>query len=91
VPDIPALFDIDRADQKCDPCLIDADTGEHEASLLRNPPPRSDEWAADLRARDGRRPVAACLEQSQGCGAESLDLAASEAPAPELGTPLIVS
>lgn len=61
-----ALIGIDWADTKHDICLIDAATGQPEASILRHSSQTIDEWAAALRLRFDGQPVAVCLEQSRG-------------------------
>src|SRR4051812_46039527 len=61
-----ALLGIDWADKKHDLCLIETASGRREASVLPHSPQEIDEWATDLRARYGGRPVAVCLEQSRG-------------------------
>lgn len=61
-----ALIGIDWADSKHDICLIDPQTLQREASILRHSSKSIDEWAAALRARFGGRKVAVCLEQSRG-------------------------
>jgi transposase len=61
-----ALIGIDWADSKHDICLIDPQTGQREASVLRHSPKTIDEWATALRARFGGRLLAVCLEQSRG-------------------------
>ena len=64
--DFAALLGIDWSDKKHDLCLIDAATGRREASVLSHSPQQIEEWATNLRARFGGRPVAVCLEQSRG-------------------------
>ena len=64
--DYAALIGIDWSDSKHDICLIDSQTLQREASLMRHSPEAIDEWAADLRARFGGQQVAVCLEQSRG-------------------------
>lgn len=64
--DYAALLGIDWSDRKHDICLIDPQTGQREASLLRHSPNSIDEWATALRARFGGQQVAICLEQSRG-------------------------
>ncbi len=61
-----ALIGIDWADSKHDICLIDPETEQREASILRHSSQTIDEWAAALRVRFGGQPVAVCLEQSRG-------------------------
>jgi transposase len=61
-----ALIGIDWSDSKHDLCLIDPQTLQREAYVLRHSPKAIDEWVAALRARCGGRPVAVCLEQSRG-------------------------
>src|SRR5256714_4621356 len=64
--DYAALIGIDWSDSKHDICLIDSQTLQREASLMRHSPEAIDEWAADLRARFGGQQVAVCLQQSRG-------------------------
>jgi transposase len=61
-----ALIGIDWADSKHDICLVDAVTGQREASTLRHSSQTIDEWATALPLRFGGQPVAVCLEQSRG-------------------------
>jgi transposase len=61
-----ALLGIDWSDKKHDLCLIDSATGKREASTLPHSPQQIEEWATNLRARYGGRPLAVCLEQSRG-------------------------
>ena len=64
--DYAALIGIDWSDKKHDLCLIDSMTGRRETAILSHSPQQLDEWATNLRARFGGRPVAICLEQSRG-------------------------
>src|SRR3954466_777802 len=61
-----ALIGIDWSDRKHDLSLVETASGRREASVLPHSPQEIDEWATDLRARYGGRPVAVCLEQSRG-------------------------
>jgi transposase len=64
--DFAALLGIDWSDKKHVLCLIDSTTGRREASVLPHSPRQIEEWVMNLRARFKGRPVAVCLEQSQG-------------------------
>jgi transposase len=61
-----ALIGIDWADSKHDICLINPETEQREASILRHSSKSIDEWATSLRVRFNGQPVAVCLEQSRG-------------------------
>jgi transposase len=61
-----ALIGIDWSDSKHDICLIDSQTLQREATVLRHSPKTIDEWALSLRERFGGHQVAVCLEQSRG-------------------------
>ena len=61
-----AYIGIDWSDQKHDCCLMDAATGEKEASTLSHSPEAIDEWAARLPTRFSGQKLAVCLEQSRG-------------------------
>lgn len=61
-----ALVGIDWSDSKHDICLIDCQTGEHEASILRHSPKTLEEWARNLQVRFAGQKIAVCLEQSRG-------------------------
>ncbi|MDT4954717.1 MAG: hypothetical protein QOJ02_2855 [Acidobacteriota bacterium] len=64
--DYAALIGIDWSDSKHDICLVDPQTLQREASVLRHSPKAIEEWAHALHARFGGRRVAVCLEQSRG-------------------------
>ena len=61
-----AYVGLDWADKKHDLCLVDAETGRQELSVISHTPEALDEWARALRSRYGGRRVAVCLEQSRG-------------------------
>jgi transposase len=61
-----AVLGIDWSDRKHDICLVAADTGRKEFSVLEHTPEAISAWAARLRERFSGRPVAVCLEQSRG-------------------------
>jgi transposase len=64
--DFVAVLGIDWSDRKHDLCLVPADTGRKEFSVLEHSPEAISAWAARLRERFSGRPVAVCLEQSRG-------------------------
>lgn len=64
--DYAALIGIDWSDSKHDICLINPETQQREASILRHSSQTIDEWATALRVRFSGQPVAVCLEQSRG-------------------------
>jgi transposase len=61
-----AFIGIDWADRKHDVCLQVAGTETCEVSVLEHRPTVIDAWARRLRERFGGRPIAVCLELSQG-------------------------
>jgi len=61
-----AFIGIDWADRKHDVCLQVAGVDACERSVLEHRPTVIDAWARDLRKRFDGRPVAVCLELSQG-------------------------
>lgn len=61
-----AFIGIDWADRKHDVCLQVAGTDTSELSVIEHRPAVIDAWARRLRDRFGGRPVAVCLELSQG-------------------------
>ena len=61
-----ALVGIDWADQKHDVCLHVPGTDKFELSVLPHRVAAIDEWARALRERFGGKPIAVCLELSQG-------------------------
>lgn len=61
-----ALIGLDWSDRKHDLCLVDAETGDHELSVISHTPEALNEWARHLRARFGGARIAICLEQSRG-------------------------
>jgi transposase len=61
-----AFIGIDWADRKHDVCLQVAGTDTREVSVLEHRPTVIDAWARRLRERFGGRPIAVCLELSQG-------------------------
>src|SRR3954464_4478843 len=61
-----AFIGIDWADRKHDVCLQVAGTDSCEVSVLEHRPTVIDAWARRLRERFGGRPIAVCLELSQG-------------------------
>ena len=61
-----AFIGIDWADRKHDVCLQVAGVDACERSVLEHRPTVIDSWARDLRKRFDGRPVAVCLELSQG-------------------------
>jgi transposase len=65
-PEFAAWVGIDWADQQHAVCVLPAGGGPPQPALLRHTPEAIAEWAADLRARYGGRPVAVCLEQARG-------------------------
>jgi transposase len=64
--DFAALIGIDWSDAKHDLCLIAADSGRKEFSVLDHTPEAIAAWATALRTRFGGRPIAVCLELSRG-------------------------
>ena len=64
--DFAAVIGIDWSDRKHDLCLVAADSGRKELSVLEHTPEAIAEWAVALRTRFGGRPIAVCLEQSRG-------------------------
>lgn len=64
--ELAAFVGIDWADQKHAVCLRAADASRCEHSTLEHTPEALTEWAAQLRARFGGRPVGICLEQTRG-------------------------
>ena len=64
--DFAAVLGIDWSDRKHDLCLIPADSGRKEFSVLEHSPEAIADFAAALRLRFSGRPVAVCLEQSRG-------------------------
>lgn len=64
--DFAAFVGIDWADKQHALCLCDAASGRVEKAKLKQSPEAISEWAAQLRASYGGRPVAVCLEQSRG-------------------------
>jgi transposase len=64
--DFAAVLGIDWSDQKHDLCLIPADSGRKEFSVLEHSPEAIADFAAQLRTRFCGQPVAVCLEQSRG-------------------------
>jgi transposase len=61
-----AFVGIDWADRKHDVCLQVAGAEAFEISVIEHRPTTIDAWARGLRQRFGGRPVAVCLELSQG-------------------------
>jgi transposase len=61
-----AFIGIDWADRKHDVCLQVADSDASELSVIEHRPAVIDAWARRLRERFAGRPVAVCLELSQG-------------------------
>jgi transposase len=61
-----AFIGIDWADRKHDVCLQVAGTDTCELSVLEHRPTVIDAWARRLRERFAGRPIAVCLELSQG-------------------------
>jgi hypothetical protein len=61
-----AFIGIDWADKKHDVCLQLAGATDRELSVLPHKVAAIDAWARALRDRFGSRPVAVCLELSQG-------------------------
>src|SRR5437764_923224 len=61
-----AFIGIDWADRKHDVCLQVAGAETFELSIIEHRPTIIDAWARALRERFGGRPVAVCLELSQG-------------------------
>lgn len=61
-----AFIGIDWADRKHDVCLQVAGLDTLEKSVIEHRPTVIDAWACELRKRFDGRPVAVCLELSQG-------------------------
>jgi transposase len=61
-----AFIGIDWADRKHDVCLQVAGADTFEKSIIEHRPTAIDAWARELRKRFDGRPVAVCLELSQG-------------------------
>ena len=61
-----AYVGLDWSDRKHDVCLVDAETGCQELSVISHTPEALDEWARGLRSRFRGRRVAICLEQARG-------------------------
>lgn len=61
-----AYIGLDWSDRKHDVCLVDAEAGCRELSVIPHTPAALDEWARSLRSRFRGARVAVCLEQSRG-------------------------
>jgi len=61
-----AFIGIDWADRKHDVCLQVAGSDTFEKSVIEHRPTVIDAWARNLRKRFDGRPIAVCLELSQG-------------------------
>jgi transposase len=64
--DFAAVIGLDWADRKHDICLLETGQDSPEYSVLEHDPVAIDAWAAKLRKRFDRRPVAVCVELARG-------------------------